>query len=308
MIVNPTHCVSIVTYNQEKFIRKALESVFDNTILPNKVLIFDDCSTDNTWNVICEFKEKYNNIFEPHQNEKNIGIFKNINQMYQYSINSDCDIITFLAGDDYLKKGIFEELNKVVENNNIDVKNDKYIIVTNTEELYPDGSIKLIDNYQLRDKKDLIFYRLTSQLSYREVGISRNVLEGIELYKCNLGICEDLLITLNFETKCKKFYFTPFVSSCYRVGVGVSLNTENALVKKSRYDVEKIALKKYRLSRRSKSLLKKHIKIYEFYIEYEQYKKGYRKRFPIILFLQSNGFFEFIKRIILKFFIVLLLQ
>ena len=165
----PSHCVVMVTYNHEKWIRIALESIFDNNVLPNKVIICDDCSVDATWNIVLEFKSKYSDIIDCYRNEKNLGIFQNINKAYTLGMESGCDIISDLAGDDYLKKGLFEELNRVVIENNINVKNDRFIIVTNTEELYPDGTVKVFDNYRLRDEIDFMYYRISGQLSYREL-------------------------------------------------------------------------------------------------------------------------------------------
>ncbi len=297
----PTHCVIMVSYNHEKYIRIALESIFDNEVLPDKVILFDDCSADNTWNIVCEFKEKYEDILECHRNEKNLGLFQNFNQAYQAGIDSGCDIITLLAGDDYLKNGLFVELNKVVEQNKIDVKNEKFIIITNTEELYLDGTVKLIDNYRLRNEKDLIYYRLMGRLSYREVGLSRNVLKDIELHRSDLGLCEDLLVCLNYETNCEKFYFTPFVSAGYRVGVGNASKERQDVMKISRYNVEKIILEKYKLSKRCRTWLYRRVKEYSYDQERKAYDCGLRKTFPLVLFIQSFGWRAFFKRVIKAF-------
>ncbi len=296
----PTHCVVMVTYNHEQYIRTALDSVFDNEILPDKVMLFDDCSTDSTWKIICEYQAKYSSILESHRNEKNLGLFQNINQAYKAAVNSDYDIITDLAGDDYLKKGVFEELNRVIEENNVDFKKEKFIIITNTEELYPDGTVKLFDNYKLRNEKDLIYYRLIEKLSYREVGLSRNVLKNIELYRSDLGVLADLLVCLNYETNCDKFYFSPFISAGYRVGVGtVSKNTKNEL-RKSIYDVDKIILSKYRLSRKSKSYLKHNMKKIKYELERDKFDNNVRKNFPIIHYLKFYGIIKTLRNVIKK--------
>lgn len=290
----PTHCVIMVTYNHEKWIRTALESIFDNNILPNKVIICDDCSVDATWDIILEFKSKYSNIIDCYRNEKNLGIFQNINKAYALGIESGCDLISDLAGDDYFKKGLFEELNKVVVDNKIDVKNDKFIIVTNTEELYPDGTIKIFDNYNLRNKKDLTYYRIAGQLSYREIGLSRNVLKDIELYRYDLGVWADLLVCLGYECNCDKFYFSPFISTGYRVGVGTVSKQKQEAVKKSRYDVEKIVLNSYKLSRKSKKYLKKNICLYEYHLAKSKYHDK-QAGFPFLLYLKCFGIKKILK-------------
>ncbi len=285
----PTHCVLMVTYNQEEFIQTALDSIFDNEVLPDKVIICDDCSFDGTWNVISDFKLRYNDIIDCYRNEKNLGLFQNFNQVFSFGIKSGCDIISVCSGDDYLKKGVFKELNKVVSDNQIDVTNDKFVIVTNTEELYPDGYVKLVDNYSLRNEKDLMYYRLSGKLSYREVGLSRNILKNIAPYRYDLGVWADLLFCLDYENNCDKFYFTPFVSSGYRVGVGTVSKQNMDAVSQSRYNVEKEVLRTYKLSKKSRKYLNRHVSEYEFKNEFNKYKSGERKNFPFALYIKTYG-------------------
>lgn len=58
--------VFCLTYNHEKYIRKALEGfVNQETTFNYEVLVHDDASTDNTPIIIREFQEKYPNIIKP---------------------------------------------------------------------------------------------------------------------------------------------------------------------------------------------------------------------------------------------------
>ena len=50
----PTVSIIIPTYNRDKLILKALESIFSQTFQDYEVLIIDDASTDNTEQVIRE--------------------------------------------------------------------------------------------------------------------------------------------------------------------------------------------------------------------------------------------------------------
>ena len=47
--------ICMCTYNGEKFIREQLNSILAQTICPNEIIIFDDCSTDDTVKVIRDF-------------------------------------------------------------------------------------------------------------------------------------------------------------------------------------------------------------------------------------------------------------
>ena len=50
-------------YNRERFLAKALDSIFmQQTNFEYKIIIIDDASTDNSLYIAEEYKKKYNNI------------------------------------------------------------------------------------------------------------------------------------------------------------------------------------------------------------------------------------------------------
>lgn len=54
--------VILTSYNHEKFIRKSIDSVLDQTYQDFEFIIVDDCSSDSSWDIICEYKRKYPKI------------------------------------------------------------------------------------------------------------------------------------------------------------------------------------------------------------------------------------------------------
>ena len=44
--------ILMATYNGEKYLREQLDSIYNQTIIPDEVIVVDDCSTDNTDEVI----------------------------------------------------------------------------------------------------------------------------------------------------------------------------------------------------------------------------------------------------------------
>ena len=50
--------VSIITgyYNREHLVDESLQSLIDQTYSNIEIIIFDDCSTDNTYKKLCRFK------------------------------------------------------------------------------------------------------------------------------------------------------------------------------------------------------------------------------------------------------------
>ncbi len=66
----------LFTYNQEKYVQGALESVLNQDYSPLEIIISDDCSTDATCTIIEEVIERYkgDNQIIFNRNEKNLGV------------------------------------------------------------------------------------------------------------------------------------------------------------------------------------------------------------------------------------------
>ena len=96
--------VSIIcsTYNQEKYIRDALESfVRQKTNFVFEVLVHDDASTDGTVDIIKEYEHKYPEIIKPIYQEKNQYSQKiSIIKTYQLP-RAQGKYIAICEGDDY---------------------------------------------------------------------------------------------------------------------------------------------------------------------------------------------------------------
>ncbi len=49
----------VITYNQARFVREAVESALAQTYSPIEILLSDDCSTDGTFEIIQETVKGY---------------------------------------------------------------------------------------------------------------------------------------------------------------------------------------------------------------------------------------------------------
>jgi len=108
--------ISIIVpiYNAEKYIKKCLDSIINQTKKEIEIILINDGSTDNTENIIKEYKDK------------RIKYFKNTNHGIGYTRNFGIDkstskYIMFLDSDDYLEKTACEELFKKAEKDNLDI-------------------------------------------------------------------------------------------------------------------------------------------------------------------------------------------
>ena len=51
--------IVIPTYNEEKFIALTLQSLAEQTVVPTKVIVVNDSSTDSTPEIVSDFAKKH---------------------------------------------------------------------------------------------------------------------------------------------------------------------------------------------------------------------------------------------------------
>ena len=95
----PKVSVLMITYNHEKFIAQAIESVLmQKTDFPFELVIGEDCSTDRTGEIVREYSRKYPEVIRAPVRERNLGMHENGRQVFFASRGK---YLAFLEGDDY---------------------------------------------------------------------------------------------------------------------------------------------------------------------------------------------------------------
>ena len=61
--------VALCTYNGELFIQEQLDSILNQTLAINEIVVCDDGSTDNTIEILKHYELKNPGIFKIHQND-----------------------------------------------------------------------------------------------------------------------------------------------------------------------------------------------------------------------------------------------
>jgi glycosyltransferase involved in cell wall biosynthesis len=89
----------LMTYNQERYVRGAIEGAFSQTYSPLEIVISDDCSTDGTFAIIREMCEQYDGLHTivMNRNTENLGLIGHINIIPTLSSG---ELIVYAAGDD----------------------------------------------------------------------------------------------------------------------------------------------------------------------------------------------------------------
>jgi glycosyltransferase involved in cell wall biosynthesis len=100
-VINQNQLVTfaLFAYNQEQYIREAIEGAFSQTHEPLEIILSDDCSTDRTFEIMKEMAAKYNG---PHdvivrKNDKNMGTLTHVLTVGRIAKGS---VMILAAGDD----------------------------------------------------------------------------------------------------------------------------------------------------------------------------------------------------------------
>jgi glycosyltransferase involved in cell wall biosynthesis len=126
--------VAMITYNHEEFIAKALDSVLmQRTNFDYEIVIGEDCSTDNTRNIIIDYQKRHPDKFRLLLNEKNLGMHRNAAQVHHACKG---EYIALLEGDDYWTSP--HKLQKQVDF--LESHPECAICFHNVTEVYKDGS------------------------------------------------------------------------------------------------------------------------------------------------------------------------
>lgn len=91
--------VLMITYNHERFIAEALESVLAQRVnFDYEIVIGEDCSTDGTRKILMEFCRRYPNRIVPLLRDKNVGAMRNFEATLAVCQGQ---YLALLEGDDY---------------------------------------------------------------------------------------------------------------------------------------------------------------------------------------------------------------
>ena len=95
----PLVTFALFAYNQEKFIREAVEGALAQTYSPLQIILSDDCSPDDTFEIMEEMAKKYSGPHEIilNRNKKNLGLVGHINAATKLA---NGEFIVVAAGDD----------------------------------------------------------------------------------------------------------------------------------------------------------------------------------------------------------------
>ena len=189
--------VIVPVYNAETTIKRCIESVLGQTYEKIELLLIDDGSVDESFEICKRFAEKDSRIRVFHKkNEgpskaRNLGI-RNANGRY----------VAFVDADDYIETDMYKTLLSAVIDNNVQMSVCKWKNVYKDYEYIPDIEIK--GNISACELEEIIIsddikggggYTFNRLLDY---GYVRNKYNREVLFKENISYYEDKILVLEF--------------------------------------------------------------------------------------------------------------
>ncbi|MDD4854707.1 MAG: glycosyltransferase [Sulfuricurvum sp.] len=169
---NPIVSICCITYNHEKFIGAAIDSfLMQQTTFPFEIIIGEDCSTDNTLNIINEYKDRYPSLIQVITCDFNIGMQKIFARTFNTCSGT---YIALCEGDDY-----WTNINKLQKQVDFLENNSDFIICCHRSETFDQSSQAIISSYpNIKQEKDMMIDDLfnanianTCTFVYRNINI-----------------------------------------------------------------------------------------------------------------------------------------
>ena len=246
--------VAVTTYNSAKYVAETLESIFDQTYPNIALVVSDDCSTDDTieivqkWCAQTKAKERFP-VIEIITVPQNTGVSANCNRCIDAA---DSEWIKFIAGDDILLTNCVEDnMNFVAGTTDAKIIFSQVKVYQDTFEAgnfvkdlpnaYPDNlmhdSFTANDQFKILIQSDRISYTPSSFFN-------REKLVELNGFDESNTLVEDYPMWLKLTSSGERLYYFHKATVGYRIHSKATNNSgENVLFKPSVFNSYQIRKK-----------------------------------------------------------------
>lgn len=216
----------IPVYNSEKYIKKCIDSLINQTLKNIEIILINDGSSDDSLRILRQYEKR----------DERIVVIDQKNNGPSSARNKGIDIakgeyISFIDSDDWVDETMFEEMYNSAKENNSDVVICDMKLVNKNEEIYITGLNYPIRNLSERVMKEIIFRELLSNSQFNSMAnkIFRTSIikeNNIRLDK-DIYYAEDWLFNVEFFRRSKKVSYINKDFYYYRRGHESSSSSYN---------------------------------------------------------------------------------
>lgn len=248
--------VIVPVYNTEKYLKKCLDSLVNQTLDDIEIIVINDCSPDNAKKILSEYEKKYKNIKVIH-NKTNKGIGYNRNLGIEKASGK---YIAFVDSDDYVDITMYEKMYNKAEKENLDLvlcnfyknleKQDGSL-----EALVPEFIIPNFKNTTLKDYPDLL---LKVNLAPWNKLYRKNLFTADVRFPQNLKY-EDAIVVIKTMARAKKIGIVDERLNYYLV----RSKSETTVMDKRVYDIFEVT-----------KMMIEELKSHDYYNDIEEYAEA----------------------------------
>lgn len=133
-----TELISVIVpiYNVEKYINKCVDSIINQTYKNIEIILVNDGSTDNCYNICNEYEKKDNRIKVIHQENSGLSEARNAGIKI-----ANGEYLAFIDGDDYILEDMLEYLYGLINETNSEISVCNFIRYWNDDKKIVDYDI-----------------------------------------------------------------------------------------------------------------------------------------------------------------------
>ncbi len=161
----PRVTLALFAYDQEKYIREAVEGAFSQTYSPLEIILSDDCSSDRTFEIMEEMAREYQgpHLVKVRRGSTNLGVVPHV-----MSVSKSCmgSIVVLAAGDDV------SHCNRVTEHVQIYQDDDVYCVTSAFDLINEVGDLISSNNtipIGARNSKAHLSYFVSTKYEYKVI-------------------------------------------------------------------------------------------------------------------------------------------
>ena len=209
--MNKTVSIIVPVYNSEKYLKRSIESILNQTYKDLEIIIIDDKSTDNSKKIIQKYASSDNRI-RAFYSEVNHGVSRSRNIGLK-SISGD--YVMFMDSDDYIVPEAIEKMVNASIKYDADIVDNYHLIIyskKNKEYYFTESKVpkKTLVMGSLKDNIDIL-----TKSTYITGKLIKKELIGDLTFDESLRRYEDLVFEHNLKKKIKNLVFINDVDYYY---------------------------------------------------------------------------------------------
>lgn len=220
--------VIIPAYNVDKYLEECVHSLLCQTYTNYEVIIIDDGSTDNTYDIGKRLTEESVNVKLFHQENQGVSIARNVGMQ-----KANGEFFIFVDADDTVAPQYIEILVACAK------KSDMGIVgfTSKREELVTKVSINTVDICAADMTEDILCGTNYDGYLWNKIFL-RKIIQTNDLeFPPNIVVWEDLLFVLQYLKKCDRITISSEKLYYYRYREGSAVNNTRIDKYRSKYEV-----------------------------------------------------------------------